>query len=301
MRGFAACVVLAAATAHADNPYDPAALKAQVAVLADPALDGRAPGSEGDKAARAAITARFEALGLHPIEQRFDAGRHATANILATLPGSDPDAGIIVVGAHHDHLGRHHLGANDNASGIAALLAIADALHATTPKRTIVFAAWGAEEAGELGSAYFVAHPTIDLADVVEYINLDMVGSYRSRGLVAAMGTFAKLPARALLQAAMKRFPTLSVRLGGRAERSDHEAFCAQGIPYVFFWTPDTRCYHETCDTTANLDTAHLAQIAQLAGDLVAALGDTTTDLAASRTKLGCFARPRAGGRATVR
>jgi Zn-dependent M28 family amino/carboxypeptidase len=291
MRWVSACVVLAATSAHADNPYDPAALKAQVAVLADPSLDGRAPGTEGDKAARAAIVARFDVLGLHPQEQAFEFDGHATANILATLPGSDPDAGIIVVGAHHDHLGKKHLGANDDASGIAALLAIADAVHATTPKRTIVFAAWGAEEAGELGSEHFVAHPTIDLADVVEYINLDMVGSYRSRGFVAAMGTFGKLPARALLQTAMKSFPKLAVGLGGRAERSDHEAFCKQGIPYVFFWTPDTRCYHETCDTTANLDTAHMAQIAHLAGDLVAALADTKTDLLASRARLGCFAR----------
>jgi Zn-dependent M28 family amino/carboxypeptidase len=148
------------------------------------------------------------------------------------------------------------------------------------------------EEVGEFGLVYFVAHPTIELADVVEYINLDMVGSYRSRGFVAAMGTFAKLPARALLQTSMKSFPKLSVGLGGRAERSDHEAFCKQGIPYVFFWTPDARCYHETCDTIANLDTTHLAQIAHLAGDLVAALADTKIDLVQSRAKLGCFAKP---------
>jgi Zn-dependent M28 family amino/carboxypeptidase len=231
MRWMPLCAVLVAAPAHADNPYDPAALKAQVAALADPAVDGRAPGTDGDKAARAAITARFEALGLHPAEQAFEVGGRATANILATLPGSDPAAGIIVVGAHHDHLGKKHLGANDDASGVAALLAIADALHATTPKRTIVFAAWGAEEEGELGSEYFVAHPTIELADVVEYVNLDMVGSYSSRGFVAAMGTFARLPARALLEAAMKSYPKLSVGLGGKAERSDHEAFCKQGIP----------------------------------------------------------------------
>ena len=105
------------------------------------------------------------------------------------------------------------------------------------------------------------------------------------------MGTFAKLPARALLQAAMKSFPKLSVGLGGRAERSDHEAFCKQGIPYVFFWTPDARCYHETCDTAANLDTKHMAQIAHLAGDLVQGLADTETDLAASRDKRGCGQR----------
>ena len=285
--------LLVAAPAHADDkPYDPAGLKAQVAALADPALDGRAAGSEGDGAGRALISERLKALGLTPTEQAFtdDAG-HATANILATLAGSDPDAGIVIVGAHHDHLGKKHLGANDNASGVAAMLAIATALHDQAPRRTIVFAAWGAEERGELGSAYFVAHPTIELDKVVEYVNLDMVGSYSSRGFVAAMGTFKKLPARALLQAGMKAFPKLSVGIGGRAERSDHEAFCEQGIPYVFFWTPDARCYHETCDTTDKLDTAHMAQIAALAGDLVERLADSKLDLLASRGKLGCFAR----------
>jgi hypothetical protein len=291
MRWTALSLLALTSVAHADNPYDPATLKAAVAALADPALDGRAPGTEGDKAARTLIRDRLEADGLSPSEQAFTEDGHDTANILATLAGSDPDAGIIVVGAHHDHLGKKHLGANDDASGIAALLAIADALHGTTPKRTIVFAAWGAEEEGELGSEYFIAHPTIDLDRVVEYINLDMVGSYRSRGLVAAMGTFARMPARAVLQKAMKSYPRLKVGLGGRAERSDHEAFCKQGIPYVFFWTPDARCYHETCDTAANLDTRHMAQIAQLAGDLVSGLADSRLDLHASRTKLGCFAR----------
>jgi len=292
MRWIVLGVLALTSAARADKPYDPAALKAAVAALADPALDGRAPGTAGDQAARTLIRDRLEALGLSPTEQAFDdADGHSTANILATLAGSDPDAGIIVVGAHHDHLGKKHLGANDDASGIAALLAIADALHGITPRRTIVFAAWGAEEEGEVGSAYFVAHPTIDLDRVVEYINLDMVGSYGSRGFVAAMGTFAKLPARTVLQRAMKSYPKLSVGLGGRAERSDHEAFCKQGIPYVFFWTPDARCYHETCDTAANLDLAHMAQIAHLAGDLVEGLADTKADLAASRAKRGCGQR----------
>lgn len=291
MRRIVLCLLALASSARADNPYDPAALKATAAALAAPELDGRVPGTGGDKAARALIRQRLEADGLAPTEQAFTEDGHDTANILATLAGSDPDAGIVVIGAHHDHLGKKHLGANDNASGISALLAIADALHNTKPKRTIVFAAWGAEEEGELGSEYFVAHPTIDLDKVVEYINLDMVGSYRSRGFVAAMGTFAKLPARAVLEHAMKSYPKLSVGLGGRAERSDHEAFCKQGIPYVFFWTPDARCYHETCDTAANLDTKHMAQIAHLAGDLVQGLADTETDLAASRDKRGCGQR----------
>ncbi|HEY6180553.1 MAG TPA: hypothetical protein VIX73_39195, partial [Kofleriaceae bacterium] len=63
------------------------------------------------------------------------------------------------------------------------------------------------------------------------------------------------------------------------------------GVPYVFFWTPDRRCYHARCDTVERLDTAHLAAIAALAGDLVARLADAPADLAAARARLGCHAR----------
>lgn len=62
-------------------------------------------------------------------------------------------------------------------------------------------------------------------------------------------------------------------------------------VPYVFFWTPDRRCYHARCDTTEHLDTAHLAAISRLAGALVTRLSDTPADLAAARAHLGCGGR----------
>jgi Zn-dependent M28 family amino/carboxypeptidase len=76
--------------------------------------------------------------------------------------------------------------------------------------------------------------------------------------------------------------------LGGRGERSDHEPFCDLGIPYVFFWTPDTHCYHATCDTVEHVDIRHMAMIADVAASLVTQLATTDQDLAASRAKLGC-------------
>ena len=157
--------------------------------------------------------------------------------------------------------------------------------------RTIAFVAFGDEERGEVGSQYLVAHPlkALPLDHVVEYINLDMVGSYASRGWVAAMGAFAKQPARAILDKIAHA--KLDVLAGGRAERSDHEAFCKLGVPYVFFWTPDDRCYHETCDTVDNLDAKHMAQIARVASDLAQQLANTDVDLAAWRTKHGCGVR----------
>lgn len=297
LAALAACTPARADSSCIDDgkPFAADALRARLAVLADPALDGRAPGSDGDRAARAAIAQRFACLGLAPggsaggYEQPFD----HSANLVGLVAGADPDVGseIVVVGAHHDHLGHGFLGANDNASGVTALLAIAQAVRQhDPPRRTVAFVTFGEEEAGELGSQYFVAHPPLPLAHVVEYINLDMVGSYASEKIVAAMGTFEHLPARALIDP-LRAATHLHVGVGGRAERSDHEAFCQLGIPYVFFWTPDDRCYHAKCDTLANVDLPHMAQIAELAGDLTRALADTKLDLAASRAELGCFGK----------
>ncbi|HEX2685382.1 MAG TPA: hypothetical protein VHN14_02125, partial [Kofleriaceae bacterium] len=66
---------------------------------------------------------------------------------------------------------------------------------------------------------------------------------------------------------------------------------CAAGVPYVFFWTPDRRCYHKRCDTVDQLDAAHLAEIAAFAGELVARLSESPGDLAGARTRLGCTGR----------
>ena len=261
-----------AACTEDGEPYDPAALQARVARLAAPALDGRAPGSRGDALARSYLAERFRCLGLVPAgdddyAQPFVADGHPTANLVGYLPGGDAAVArdIIVVGAHFDHLGDGHLGANDNASGTAALLAIAQALHAAGPRRTVAFVAFGGEELGLVGSLYYAAHPpaALPLERVVYDVNLDMVGSYASTGAVYAMGTFRGLPATAIVQALAAERLALHVGIGGRGVGSDHEAFCRAGVPYVFFWTPDRRCYHARCDTIARLDTAHLAAISR--------------------------------------
>jgi hypothetical protein len=285
------------------EPFDQAALRDRLAVLASKDLAGRVPGSAGDSAARTLIAERFGCLGLTPagdddgFEQAFAAaGGAQTANVVGYVAGSDAEVGneIIVIGAHHDHIGGKLLGANDNASGVVALLAIAQAVKQrdSAPRRTIAFVTFGAEEQGLLGSEHFVAHPpaALPIDKVVQLINLDMVGSHKSKGFVAAMGTFPKQPSRKLLDALDDGFPKLNVGAGGRASRSDHTPFCKRGIPYVFFWTPDARCYHEACDVAAAIDLPRMADIAALAGELAWALAEADQDLQASRTKLGCGA-----------
>jgi Peptidase family M28 len=279
-------------------PYAIDDLRARVSLLAAPKLDGRAPGTDGDRAARAHIVERFRCLGLTAggaggsYEQPFD----DTANVIGLIPGSDPKVGaeIILVGAHHDHLGGGMLGANDNASGVAALLAVAQGVRrAGAPRRTIAFVTYGAEERGLVGSLHLVANPPppLPLDKIVEVINLDMVGSHASANAVYAFGAFPKLPARAILAELARKYPKLNVPLGGHSVRGDHLGFCQQGIPYVFFWTPDRRCYHEKCDTADRLDYPRMADIAQLAGGLVQRLADTDVDLAAAKARAGCGAK----------
>jgi hypothetical protein len=288
------------------EPWTELALQRDLSYLASPALDGRAAASPGDTAARRFVVDRFRCLELTPggddggYEQRVDipaaAGDGATAvtaNLIGYLEGTDDEVGseIILVGAHLDHLGGGYLGANDNASGVAGLLALA---HATAKqgaaRRTIAFVTFAAEELGLLGSRHFLAHPppSLPLDRIVQMINLDMIGSYASRKRVYAFGAFARRPASALLRKVDDNYRRIRVSIGGHSVRGDHQGFCQLAIPYVFFWTPDARCYHATCDTADRIDYPHLLDIASLAADLVRGLADTEVDLLAARHRHGC-------------
>lgn len=280
------------------KPYDETTMRRGVKYLASKELDGRVPGTEGDKQARKFIAERFRCLGLTPagkdFELPFKAGGKDTANVVGFVKGTDPKVGdeIIFVGAHHDHEGNGHLGANDNASGVVALLAIAQAVqqHADKPKRTIVFATFGGEELGMLGSYHLAANPPAGLPNdkVVQFINIDMVGTHSGRKYVAAMGALPKLASRKPLEKLAKQYPRLNVGIGGRARGSDYEPYCKKGVPYVFFWTPDPKCYHQKCDTADKLDYPRMVDIAMLAGALTETLADSDEDLLSARTKLRC-------------
>jgi len=301
------------------SPFDEKALKSDLSYLASKDLAGRVPGSAGDKAARTFIENRFTCLGLKPggthgkFQQPFtNKGGEDTANVIGIVPGSDPDVGsdIIVVGAHHDHFGTGggkglRLGANDNASGVVGVLALAQAVkqRAQAPKRTIVFMTFGSEETLTVepyveGSAFYVKSPTaaVPLSHVVYMINFDMIGTYSKADEVLAMGTFPKTPATAIVKSLAKDYSDLDVTLGdvGGKGDSDFYSFCKSGVPFVGFYTDDPNCYHKSCDTEDRIDYPHLSQIAKLASELTLKLADSTTDLAAWRKKaafkdLGCY------------
>jgi len=285
------------------NPYDVAALQQTVSFLAAPDMAGRSPGTAGDATARSFIETRFGCIGLSPalsgFQQPFinDAGDQ-TANVIGVIPGTDPSLSndIIVVGAHHDHLGveagQIYPGANDNASGIAALLAAAQGLKArpTPPRRTVVFAAFGSEELGEAGAERYVANAPANLpmARVVHMVNLDMVGSYTHENKVYAAGIATSQFAQGYLVARIASRPGFNVELDTGVYGDDNRPFCEAGVPYTYFHMDDDLCFHKPCDTAELLDYQHMALVAQLTQELTGDLADSNDDLAVARAVTGC-------------
>ncbi len=290
----------------AGSPQDtlsPAARRilADVRFLAADSQEGRGVGTAGLERAGAYIRDGFARAGLRVSFQDFtippDApavlhttlGGTATRNVVAIVPGSSRAlrGELVVVGAHYDHLGlggfgaldpdstgRVHNGADDNASGTAALLEIGRLLARRHPARTVVLVAFSGEELGTLGSSYFVQHPTPQPIDsLYAMLNLDMVGRLRNARLLAlGAGTAREFPA---LLDSLNTPPRFDLRASGDGwGPSDHAVFFATRHPVLHFFTDLHEDYHRSTDDWDKLNVAGIAQIAQFVSDLALALAD---------------------------
>ena len=220
-------------------------------------------------------------------------------NVLGMIEGRDPSAGMVVVGAHLDHdgvdeVGQIYNGADDNASGTAAVIAMASAFERAAaegvrPARAVVFALWNGEEQGSLGAEGFLAAP-VPNRRIVASINLDMVG--RAEDIVAGDPRFygfarttAGRSANVLHLLGYSHSPDLarivdranaSVRLTIKEEydrgaqnllqRSDHWPFLKRGVPAIFLTTGLHPDYHTPADDTDRIDFPKLERITELAG-----------------------------------
>ncbi|MFN0242875.1 MAG: M28 family peptidase [Planctomycetota bacterium] len=198
-------------------------------------------------------------------------------NVLARLPGRDRTRAV-VVGAHYDHLGRGgtgslapndvgniHNGADDNASGTAAVLEMARTLASgAAPACDVVFALWSGEELGLLGSEHWAVHPTISIAQVTANLNLDMVGRAGSGALqVLGAGTspaFESWLARAAERAGL----TLTVNKSGSAMggSSDHQTFVKRKIPALHLFSGLHSDYHKPSDDIERFEAEGTARVA---------------------------------------
>jgi hypothetical protein len=198
----------------------------------------------------------------------------------------------VVVGAHHDHLGfggetslapdrtgEVHPGADDNASGVAAMLAVARALRAgSPPRRTVLFAAFAAEEIGLLGSAELVKSPpaACPVERMQLMVNLDMVGRLRERRLYVDGADTAR-GLRDLVKAAAAAPSPLPLDLafgGDGYGPSDHTSFHARRLPVLYLFTGAHADYHRPTDTVEKLNAEGLASVALLAARAARAAAD---------------------------
>ena len=202
-------------------------------------------------------------------------------NVMAWLPGQGPHSDeIIVIGAHYDHLGRggpgsrsplsheiHH-GADDNASGTAALLELARILSTGTPlPRSVLFLSFSGEEIGLLGSLYWVDHPTVLIANIKAMINLDMVGRLKDNVLqVGGTGTAPAFEHLIDSLPAGKSFTLKTTWKDGRAP-SDITSFVARRIPGLFLWTGFHEDYHRPTDTADKINYDGEARIVNLTAE----------------------------------
>ncbi|MBX0291368.1 M28 family peptidase [Hymenobacter sp. HSC-4F20] len=186
--------------------------------------------------------------------------QYHTQNVIGYLPGRLQPDSFLVVTAHYDHLGRmgkrtYFPGANDNASGMAMLLELAAhyARPENRPACSLLFIAFGAEEAGLLGSRYFVEHPLVPLDRIRFLVNLDLLGT-GEQGATVVNGRVFEPQYQQLVQlnAAGHYLPALAAR--GRAANSDHYYFSERGVPSFFFYTRGgSSAYHDVADRPEHL------------------------------------------------
>ncbi len=269
-------------------------LTADLSFLASDYMEGRETGTEGEKKAAEYIVKRYKEIGLKPLGDQGTYMQNYTRKIKmnphAEVPSAnDPtisgnnlvgfvDNGsdqIVVLGAHYDHLGyggegslytgpeEIHNGADDNASGVSALLYLAEMLHDNpkAKKYDYLFLAFSGEEKGLWGSNYYVNHPTVDMKEVVYMINMDMVGRLNDKRVLAVGGTGTSPIWNKYLDKLNKGFKLKKSESG--IGPSDHTSFYLKDKPVLFFFTGQHKDYHKPTDDIEHINFLGLRDISQ--------------------------------------
>ncbi|SES97796.1 M20/M25/M40 family metallo-hydrolase [Stigmatella erecta] len=227
------------------------------------------------------VEARLEVQLERETQQTFN-----VAGLLEAGEGKQP--GVVVIGAHYDHLGlggrnslapdkrEPHVGADDNASGVAALLEIARQLTEKRAelRRDVLFLAFSGEESGVLGSSYFTrARGEAGMKEVAAMLNLDMVGRLRGNTL-SVLGAESAEEWKPLVTAACEQARVQCTTGGDGYGPSDHSPFYAAGVPVLHFFTGTHSDYHKPSDTAQALNAAGISRVADITAAVALGLGE---------------------------
>ncbi len=284
------CALLALAASQGDpvKPIDVIrsaitadSIRAGVTELSSDEMGGRFYRSPFAEKAAKWIEARFDALGLahgatsESYRQPIDANVESAPNLIAKIAGTG--AGYIIVSAHYDHLrpkrtgeDKIHNGADDNASGVCGMLAVANAMKeliakGAGPSCTILFVAFNGEEAGLLGSRAFVKSPVVPLGEIRALFNMDMISRGPAHEIFIDGGPVGAPVVDALKVA--NETCGMKLRLNEHPDwldRSDQGPFLTKKVPAVLFSVEDHEDYHKVSDEVSKIDASLAAETAQL-------------------------------------
>lgn len=267
------CLCLSAGTVQAQGRLDAEFMMEDFRKLSHDAAEGRKTGTKGAESARRFIIRQFTTMKAKSLNKGY---RHPFSfvnnekdtiqgeNVVAYIRGRQQKA--IVITAHYDHLGiidgNIYNGADDNASGVSALLAMAEYFKRHKPNHTIVFAALDAEEMGLRGARALVEDENMPMEMVILNVNMDMISKNDKNELYVA-GTHHTPKFKEILEG-VKTAPlkllfghdTPDLGYNDWTNSSDHAAFHAKGIPFVYFGVEDHENYHKHTDTFENINQA---------------------------------------------
>jgi hypothetical protein len=310
---FLGCLISLMVKAQVD-PSSMQNFKVDVVYLASDLLQGRETGKPGEEMAAQYIASRLAALGLspkgsnntwfQPFDFQYNTNPHGGSN------GAEPRTGknvvgfidngsdkTIVIGAHYDHLGLGtpgsslhagepaiHNGADDNASGVAAMLFLAEYLKKSAAKsNNYLFIGFSGEEMGLFGSKNFVANPTIDLSTINFMINMDMVGRLNEEKVLAVNGAGTS----PVWKEELSKISVGSIKVktsDSGVGPSDHTSFYLQDIPVLHFFTGQHEDYHKPSDDSELVNYEGLYDVALFIATLIENL-DKNGKLIFTKTK----------------
>ena len=280
LSALAAALLLAACvtpTPGTPGSPQPSAMQAQllddVRVLAADDMQGRDTGSAGGAQARAYIIGRLEALGVAPpamgreqpweMQGRTRAGPKTFdgVNVIGVIPGTRVTDRYIVVTAHYDHVGvsdgQIYNGADDNASGVATMLALAADLKRRAPQHSVLIVAVDGEERGLLGARHFVEAPPVPLESITMNLNFDMTARAETDGKLWVTGTYQHpnfrpileaIPANGAVALAFGKDTPQDTGEDNWVEASDHAAFHRAQVPFLYLGVNYHPDYHRPSD-----------------------------------------------------
>ncbi|OUS01574.1 peptidase M28 [Flavobacteriales bacterium 33_180_T64] len=291
-------------------------IKEDVAFLANDKLEGRQTGSDGEKVAADYIAERFENLGFEgkggdgyfqvfsfkPKTDPHQEVNYTVKNGDSTITGTNVIAYLdnkaentIIIGAHYDHLGygaegslfrgetrEIHNGADDNASGVAVLLSLAEKLKLENKGNNYLFMAFSGEEMGLLGSNYFTKNATIDLSKANYMLNMDMVGRLKQDSTLAVYGVGTSPILKQVVKANNSKFKIITNESG--VGPSDHTSFYNSDIPVLHFFTGQHEDYHKPGDDSEKLNYEGMETISTYIFDIISDL-DNNGKLPFRKTK----------------